>query len=72
MLYMPEILTWFFFKILKDSHGEDKKLSSHLGISAPTPSAPLSQTKLLTAGGSPLPYFGARALPLRFGSRHFS
>ena len=55
---------------LKDSHGEDKKLSSHLGISAPTPSAPLSQTKLLTAGGSP--QLGARSIPLRFGSCHFS
>ena len=39
---------------------------------SPTPSAPLSKTKLLTAGGSPLPCFGACVLPLRFGSRHFS
>ena len=39
---------------------------------APTPSAPLSKTKLLTAGGSPLPCFGAHVIPLRFGSRHFS
>ena len=38
----------------------------------PTLSAPLSKTKLLTAGGSPLPCFGARVIPLRFGSRHFS
>ena len=35
---------------------------------APTSSAPLSKTQLLTAGSSPLPCFGARVLPLRFGS----
>ena len=39
---------------------------------APTSSAPLSETKLLTAGGSLLPCFGACIIPLRFGSRHFS
>ena len=39
---------------------------------SPTSSAPLSKTKLLTTGGSPLPCFGARVIPLRFGSRHFS
>ena len=39
---------------------------------APTPSASLSKTKLLTAGSSSLPCFGACAIPLRFGSRHLS
>ena len=34
-------------------------------------SAPLSKTKLLTTGGSPLPCFGACVIPLHFGSRHF-
>ena len=38
----------------------------------PTPSAPLSQTKLLTASGSPLPCLGAHVIPLHYGSRHFS
>ena len=39
---------------------------------APTSSAPLSQTKLLTEGGFPLPCFCVHSIPLRFGSRHFS
>ena len=39
---------------------------------SPTSSAPLSKTKLLTAGCSPLPCFGARVILLRFGSRHYS
>ena len=39
---------------------------------APTLSAPLYKTKLLTASCSPLPCFGARVIPLRFGSRYFS
>ena len=39
---------------------------------AQTPSAPISKTKLLIAGGSPLPCFGAPVIPLHFGSRHFS
>ena len=38
---------------------------------APTPSAPLSQTKLLTASSFPLPCFWAHSIPLPFGSRHF-
>ena len=37
-----------------------------------TPSAPFSQTKLLTAGSSPLPWFGAPSIPQCFGSRPFS
>ena len=38
----------------------------------PTPSAPFLQTRLLTTAGSPLPCFGARSIPLHFGSQHFS
>ena len=38
----------------------------------PTPSAPFLQTRLLTTAGSPLPCFGARSIPLLFGSQHFS
>ena len=33
---------------------------------------PAGDSKLLTSGGSPLPCFGARVIPLCFGSRHFS
>ena len=39
---------------------------------SPTPSAPLCNTKLLTAGGSPLLWFGACVILLRLCSRHFS
>ena len=39
---------------------------------APTPSASLSKTKLVTSSGSPLPCFGAHAKPQCFGSWHFS
>ena len=35
---------------------------------AQTPSALLFKTKFLIASGSPLPCFGARVIPLRFGS----
>ena len=40
-------------------------------MAAPTLSAPLSQTKLLTAGVSLLPCFDVCSIPLRFGSCHF-
>ena len=76
MLFLPEILTWFFFKILSLARGflliQEGAYISVFPKTAPTPSAPLSQTKLLTAGGSPLPCFGACSIPLRFGSCHFS
>ena len=61
MLFLPKILTWFFSKIC-----------SLAGDFSPTPSAPLSKIKLLTNCVSPLPCYGARVIPLCFGSQHFS
>ena len=61
MLFLPKILACFFFKICSQFFYRLLQLHQLL-----------SQTKLLTTGGSSLPCFGACSLPLRFSSRCFS